>query len=128
MARRKILFFIILFLCASSIEAGTAIAQKTNWRQIGSFPGRIFLSGHFWNSKTGVVGDGNQFLYTRDGRTWNTSSTSGIPIATYRLSMRCFDSKTVYAALLNNYGLAGGGVAELWSSTDSGATWVRIQQ
>jgi hypothetical protein len=125
MMRRLISTIVILFVLASIL--GKDVIAQTNWRSIGNFPGYYFLTGYFWNAKVGVAGDVHQLIYTRNGISWNNSSTSGLPVMASRMSMRCFDGKTVYAALLDNFGSVGG-FAELWSSTDSGASWNRIQQ
>ncbi|HET6400318.1 MAG TPA: T9SS type A sorting domain-containing protein [Candidatus Kapabacteria bacterium] len=112
-----------LAMCFTLIVSGMLIpsalfGQTWTWHSAGMLPS-TGLCGYFWDEQTGAVATLDQFFYTRDGVTWLPSQTMASDAHIF--SIRCFDGKTLYAAVSRRY------VDECWSSSDSGITWTLIQ-
>src|SRR5665213_99178 len=103
---------LLLALMAIPLFSSAVHSQTVSWHKIGQL-GIGIECGFFWNRNEGVVAtNSRQFYYLKDGKGWRAGLQlrSGSSIN----SIRCFDGKTLYAAV---------DFQQLWKSTDSGVTW-----
>src|SRR5665213_1000789 len=103
---------LLLALMAIPLFSSAVHSQTVSWHKIRQL-GIGIECGFFWNRNESIVAtNSRQFYYLKDGKGWRAGLQlrSGSSIN----SIRCFDGKTLYAAV---------DFQQLWKSTDSGVTW-----
>ena len=120
--RRSIALAILVVLGMSIPDRGAA--QPYNWRMMVRLPTPI-TCGYFWNATLGVVASDTQIYITQNGAVWQ--ATASFPTGSWVNAIRCFDKKTLYAAVMSG-GVSKGTyrnvvAASIWFSSDSGMTW-----